>query len=75
MIYNEWNIFMKYLWNAVDKHVFQELLEKAIGHELHPNYVDEKWNTFQTCPARFVIGFKEFFEVVIDRIQQEDYQG
>jgi 3-methyladenine DNA glycosylase Tag len=75
MTYEEANLFLSFLWNKVDRKLFGEILEKAIGHGLEERYIDEKWEHFQRCPAHFVQGFREFFEATITAMEAIDYKG
>jgi len=75
MTYEEANLFLSFLWNKVDRKLFSEILEEAIGHELEEGYVDEKWGHFQRCPAHFVQGFPEFFEAAASSMEELDYKG
>jgi hypothetical protein len=75
MKYQEYNLFLKFLWNAVDYKIFEEDLSSAIGRPLDENYVEEKWNHFKRCPAQFLQGFPELFEQLTKKMKDLNYQG
>jgi hypothetical protein len=75
MTYDEFNLFMTFLWNRVDRKKFAELLEEAIGRKPDNGYIDEKWEQFQRCPGHFVQGYKQFFKAAMSSMKAINYKG
>ena len=75
MTYDEFNLFITFLWNQISYKEFKELLEIAIGRDLDEGYIEEKWKNFQHCPPQFVQGFEDFFEAAMAAMEAIDYKG
>ena len=75
MTFEKYRILFKYLWNQVNYNVFELALTEAMNYELNPGYVKEKWNDFQNNQCAFVSNFKEFFDIMIRNIENENYKG
>ena len=74
MMDKEFIIIGKYILNRLDKGHFQKLLEKAIGHGLEDNYIDEKWHMFQANNLSFIVSYPELLKEAIKEVKDINYE-
>jgi len=68
-------IFGKYVLNRINRDEFDKIFEDILSYQPHESYLKQKWNEFCNNQLSFLVCYKDFTEVAIEKMKEINYKG